>query len=642
MYCFSRRKDYIRSARLFANKEQYQSACRDAGALDVDGFFATISLASKGQTWKDLLRRKDVPETVKRVFRHLQLCMANVLGTNAYRTNLRHRATGYRWLWGAPLVFTTLNPADTRHPVMRLLHSADLPEDGGDVDGEPPEVASWRLLEEGAPDLGGKEKMVERVAADPVGQALLSDLMMKLFLKHMLGVDLECRSDSVASSGRPGLFGDVKAYFAPLESQGRGGLHAHMNVWVCHPLKGRLLEKLRKGESLGPEWQERLLRWRRDVLDKVGTMEFTSIEEPARQLGRRFGAEAQLAFRTAPPELEKEYAEWCEARLQERCSPEEFAKDQMLPQAEQDVLAEALAADAHPSSSARAGHDCVDPGRVSRVVEGTLLQSLQDAEARAASGEDSEALAQECVAKVRPVLTALDAEAFAAWLDGTASLLDVGASPLHGAVRVHLEGLREKLFRQRAMCPVCRRSAPCDFLRCAACTPLAGQQASLRESFTRWVEDLPWSGLPGQGLFEKSWQGRLGVICPWVPQRPEDARPDVSAAKILVLSFLQDRQLSEPDFLEMLRNLSQVSWSDRLGPRGQEASLFVAFLKSCMERASREQVFTEAWGREVFHAPKEDNQDLAWRMQALHHCLRFYCQDLQREDEDHDGVQRTL
>ena len=544
-YCFGRRKAYIRSSRLFANKERYEGACRDAGALDVDEFFAAISLAGKGQTWKDLMRRRDVPETVKRVFRHLQLCMANVLGTNAHRTALRHRATGYRWLWGAPLIFTTLNPADTRHPVMRLLHSPDLPDD--EVDGEAPEVAAWRLLEEGEPDLGGKLKMVERVASDPVGQALLSDLMMKLFLKHMLGVDLDVRSDSVASSGRPGVFGDVKAYFAPLESQGRGGLHAHMNVWVCHPMKGRLLEKLRTGQSMGPAWQEKLLRWRREVLDKVGTMEFTSTEEITRQVGLvSAGAEAQLAFGYAPPELEEEYARWCELRLQERCSPEEFAKDQLLPQAEKDSLIAALATSASEAQEQRIA--ARDPGHVGGVV---------------------------------------------------------------GPPQQHAE------------CGICRCRAPRDFLRCPACTPLLGTPASLGESFARWVEDLSWSGLPGQGLFGKPWRERLGVVCPWVAQ---DSRPDVSTAKILVLSFLQDRQLSDAAFLEMLGELrSQIAWSDRPGPRGQDAGPFVAFLKHCVQQHSAE-VFTEAWGREALEAMSEENRDIAWPMQALHHSLRFYCE----------------
>ena len=212
---------------------------QDVGKLDVEQFFDAVSLAKKGESWKDLMRRADVPQAVKRAFRYLHLCMANVLGTNAYRMSLRHRVTGYRWLWGAPLVFTTLNPADTRHPVMRLLYNDDF---HGDPDGECRPVAAWRLLEEDDPDLGNKEDMIRRVAADPVSQALLSDLMMQLFLKHMLGVDFSVSSDSVAASTMPGLFGNVQAYFAPLESQGRGGLHAHISVWVKNAMGGWIID----------------------------------------------------------------------------------------------------------------------------------------------------------------------------------------------------------------------------------------------------------------------------------------------------------------------------------------------------------------------------------------------------------------
>ena len=43
------------------------------------------------------------------------------------------------------------------------------------------------------------------------------------------------------SSGRFGLFGCTLAYFAPEETQGRGGLHVHMHVWILGPLKSAIL-----------------------------------------------------------------------------------------------------------------------------------------------------------------------------------------------------------------------------------------------------------------------------------------------------------------------------------------------------------------------------------------------------------------
>ena len=72
------------------------------------------------------------------------------------------------------MVFTTMNVADTKHPVMKLMY------DGA-------EVAEWRLvLEQDAPDLGPAEQMLERVAFDPVSQALFTDMMMKFFMNASL------------------------------------------------------------------------------------------------------------------------------------------------------------------------------------------------------------------------------------------------------------------------------------------------------------------------------------------------------------------------------------------------------------------------------------------------------------------------
>lgn len=129
------------------------------------------------------------------------------------------------------------------------------------------------------------QEMLRRVARDPVSQALFFDLMVKLFLQHVLGVDLDREhADGVASSGAPGLFGCVQAFFGLVETQGRGGLHPHMHVWVRNPIDARFLDKLRSGE--GREGLlEKLRCWRDAVLEKVASIQFDSVEEFGRQLG---------------------------------------------------------------------------------------------------------------------------------------------------------------------------------------------------------------------------------------------------------------------------------------------------------------------------------------------------------------------
>ena len=279
MYCLWRRKRYIQSARLFANKEQWQQTLRELGQVTAEELMDTMEKCGRGASLVEVLQNDAVPARVKAALRTLSLCMNEVVGTNPHRAMLRHCAFGYRLLWGAPLVFTTPNVADTKHAMVKLLYEGQ-------------EVTSWRLLEEEDPDLGSKEEMLRRVAEDPFGQAVFSDLMIRLYLEHVVGVRVDPRvgfSDSAAARlVTPGLFGVAQAFFGPVETQGRGGLHAHISVWVKHGLAGLDIDKLRNGEldaEAMEALQTKLKTWRAAVLEAVSTVQFDCVEEFARQLG---------------------------------------------------------------------------------------------------------------------------------------------------------------------------------------------------------------------------------------------------------------------------------------------------------------------------------------------------------------------
>ena len=121
---------------------------------------------------------------------------------------------------------------------------------------------SWRQLEEHAPTMPSISEMLKRVARDPVGQAMVFDLMVRLFLEHVLGASSKAGSlqfgDGFAANDRGGLFGTVQGYFAPIETQGRGGLHPHIHVWILNPMNGFFLAKLRSGEPID-ELEERMV-----------------------------------------------------------------------------------------------------------------------------------------------------------------------------------------------------------------------------------------------------------------------------------------------------------------------------------------------------------------------------------------------
>ena len=245
--------------------------------------YEALHILGKGAGLKDVFGNPAVSARVKAAMSHLMLCMEKVVGSNAHRTVLRHINNSYKLLFGPPLVFTTPNIADTKSPVMNLLYEGRVINAWNLLD---PNDA-WLRLEKHSQPMPSASEMLKRVARDPVGQATLFDLMVRLFLEQVVGASVGFSSskcaDGIAANGRGGIFGAVQAYFGPIETQGRGGLHGHIHVWILQPLTGAFLAKLRSREGL-EGIEPRLLQWREVVLQKVASMQFDSVEELGRQL----------------------------------------------------------------------------------------------------------------------------------------------------------------------------------------------------------------------------------------------------------------------------------------------------------------------------------------------------------------------
>merc|ERR1711972_1100212 len=111
-----------------------------------------------------------------------------------------------------------------------------------------------------------------------------------------------------------GAFGLVRAFFGPVESQGRGGIHPHIHLWRLHPMTGAFLASLRAGDVEGLE--ERLRKWREAVLARVGSVQFDAAEEVGRQLGfdGRDGREWLPPLPLAPRD---QRLAWADGKLEE-------------------------------------------------------------------------------------------------------------------------------------------------------------------------------------------------------------------------------------------------------------------------------------------------------------------------------------
>ena len=127
----------------------------------------------KAAGFKEILCNPNVKPAVKMAVQTLQTMHANIVSTCAHRTTLRHETRGYCHLFGVPLVFTTLNVADTRDFVVNLMYND-----------EP--LYAWRVMDEHAPKMPSVGKMNENQAADPAVVARFFDLKMRSFMKLSL------------------------------------------------------------------------------------------------------------------------------------------------------------------------------------------------------------------------------------------------------------------------------------------------------------------------------------------------------------------------------------------------------------------------------------------------------------------------
>jgi hypothetical protein len=106
---------------------------------------------------------------------------------------------------GAPSWYITLSPADIKHPI--CLYYADTK-----VKFEPTIIFNKEATD--------KAKVL--IAKNPVAGARFFDYMIRMFIKHVLGVNTD----------HPGLYGNTSAYYGTVEQQGRLTLHLHLLLWL--------------------------------------------------------------------------------------------------------------------------------------------------------------------------------------------------------------------------------------------------------------------------------------------------------------------------------------------------------------------------------------------------------------------------
>ena len=199
------------------------------------------------------------------------------MGSNGHRRLLQKEGVAYTLAFSAPLLFTTVNPADARQPLLLVVQ-------GGKA-----------RLEEPLPNI---REMTERLASDPAGQAIVFELLIRLFFTIVLGIRSECIgwkrgctntsrrdwcTDGVAHEAMASsIFGWLRAAFGPIEAQGRGSLHPHILAWLVDIGIEEAIDLLSRDRDT---FKHSIREWMLQVAASVAAVQETSVTEMRRTCG---------------------------------------------------------------------------------------------------------------------------------------------------------------------------------------------------------------------------------------------------------------------------------------------------------------------------------------------------------------------
>lgn len=242
---------------LAINQEQIKSSTTGGFILTNRKTFPSIAnrlLSIDPLVLQDLSRRMELGEKItpetereKDCFRlihdidHVAHRVEGSITSRKYMRNEMWSLTAYK---GAPSWFITFSPADNKHPI--CLYYAD-----------------HRI--EFKPSILDVDYRFRLIANNPVAGARFFDMMVRMFIKHVLGV----------GTNHPGLYGETSAYYGAVEQQGRLTLHLHLMLWLkCSLTPLEVRERILDPSS---DFQTRLIQYLEGV--HVGGFVDASLKE---------------------------------------------------------------------------------------------------------------------------------------------------------------------------------------------------------------------------------------------------------------------------------------------------------------------------------------------------------------------------
>jgi hypothetical protein len=241
------------------NHEQVKGGTTGGYLLAKRESFEGISnrlLNLSGEVLKDITERlsngeRVIPSTEEEkacfaVLKDIDHVASHVQGSLTQKKYMRNQVWSLISYLGAPSWFVTFSPADIKHPL--CLYYADTKE-------------TFEIRINSYSD----SEAYSLICDNPVAGARFFQVMVKLFIRHILGVDTD----------HGGIFGTTSGYYGTVEQQGRLTLHMHMLVW----LKGALSPQEIRNRIIDPnsDFQRQMVEY----LESMHSGEFinTTMEE---------------------------------------------------------------------------------------------------------------------------------------------------------------------------------------------------------------------------------------------------------------------------------------------------------------------------------------------------------------------------
>jgi hypothetical protein len=147
------------------------------------------------------------------VLKTVELSSGVMWGSDAERAQCRRRAFAYQARFGQPALFVTLTPNVAESYVMAEYCGV---------------LSIDTLFDAAMAEAPGRAALHSASMRNDVASARLFMRNMNAFIEHVLGV----APKRMKTKPFDGLFGEGKAYFGMVETQGGGTLHAHFLVWL--------------------------------------------------------------------------------------------------------------------------------------------------------------------------------------------------------------------------------------------------------------------------------------------------------------------------------------------------------------------------------------------------------------------------